>query len=1224
MTQGPGLIGALLVGLSAAKALAWARRLPLVPVDHLHGHVASLYLAAGAGRAAVPVPARERRAHAAARRARPRAASRVLGTTLDDAAGEAFDKGARLLGLGYPGGAAIDRLAREGDPEAFSFPVARVPGLDFSFSGREDGAALRRARARAGRARAAARRPRGELPARDRARARRAAREAAERTGAERIAVVGGVAANSELRAALAGAALAPLALCTDNAAMIASAARYVDRRPVSRLPWARCVCRRLAELAASRRSRSSPRRRALVLAARDQPAARRSPRRARRVAGASSATPRPQVAIGQRMIVVLELAVARRPRRARRRHRDATTRSGAGRAGARGAAAAPLAALASRESASGRSSATRACSTASPRRSTRGAVALLERAPEVAGVYPVRAAYPATISADVLCGRDARPGARHRDLSLPGFDGAGSRSRCSTRASTACSPTCAAASPGLDVVGRRPARRAAARSPSEPTELERHGTQMAGILVGAGGPAGHRGRRARRVRPADPRRRLAAATRAAAARLRAHRPAASPASSARSTRTPTATRTTRRASRCRRRRAVRGFADGPTRAAVAGALALDTLVVAPAGNDGAGRPGFGSSPGPGGSPAALTVGAADLRAHDAATCACRPRRARVAPRPHAAARGAVPRARRSRRELAAARARAGARAVASSTRLLRPTRAQPRRRPRGARPRRRRSPTRRRAQRRPRGRRRGRPLRRDGLPAGGARRLDEASPSRSSRVAGRARARRRSRRSRAAATSPSSLGARARRDRRPPARVAPFSSRGLAFDGRVKPDLVAPGVGARDRRARRRRRRLAGATATVNGSSAAAAAVAGAAALLAQARPALDAPRCAALLVGDARGRLDDEPVTAPGRRAARRRAPPPRPSSASPRDARASARSRRPGWPASRTFVVRNVSTRRLRAARRRAPQAEGAALVARASDASRLVAPAGQSAARRASPRACRRRRVADSPPRARSSLDAVGGAAAARPVGDRVRAAAPDLLGRVELSTDAFRAVDDDAGACSRSARAARPRRRRRRRSARSRGSTSSCSTADGNAPRRCSPALRDLLPGRYAFGLTGRARRQALAPGRYALRVTACAEPAGRREPSPRRRSRFSDRPYTRQRISTRKESSVTTRGRAVSHLRENPFEIAREQLRRVADVVRDRRRTSSTSSGVQEVGRGLDPGADGRRHDARSSRATASRTTSRAARRRAASATTRTSRSTRSRRSRCG
>ena len=134
VTQGPGLIGALLVGLSAAKALAWARGLPLVPVDHLHGHVASLYL----GPDPVEPPflcLLASGGHTLLLDVRDHAGYRVLGTSIDDAAGEAFDKGARLLGLGYPGGAAIDRLAQEGDPQAFSFPVARLDGLDFSFSG---------------------------------------------------------------------------------------------------------------------------------------------------------------------------------------------------------------------------------------------------------------------------------------------------------------------------------------------------------------------------------------------------------------------------------------------------------------------------------------------------------------------------------------------------------------------------------------------------------------------------------------------------------------------------------------------------------------------------------------------------------------------------------------------------------------------------------------------------------------------------------------------------------------------------------------------------------------------------------------------------------------------------------------------------------------------------------------------------------------------------------
>jgi N6-L-threonylcarbamoyladenine synthase len=228
VTRGPGLVGALLVGLSAAKALAWSRRLPLIPVDHLHGHVASLYLR--------PDPVDPpfvcllaTGGHTLLLEVRDRSGYSVLGTTLDDAAGEAFDKGARLLGLGYPGGAAIDRLAREGNPEAYDFPVAQVPGLDFSFSGLKtallyvvrDLAPQELERRRADLAASYQRAIVRALVSR--------ALEASERLGLDRLAVVGGVAANSELRASLPRAALAPLELCTDNAAMIASAARFAQ-----------------------------------------------------------------------------------------------------------------------------------------------------------------------------------------------------------------------------------------------------------------------------------------------------------------------------------------------------------------------------------------------------------------------------------------------------------------------------------------------------------------------------------------------------------------------------------------------------------------------------------------------------------------------------------------------------------------------------------------------------------------------------------------------------------------------------------------------------------------------------------------------------------------------------------------------------------------------------------------------------------------------------------
>jgi N6-L-threonylcarbamoyladenine synthase len=227
VTQGPGLIGALLVGISTAKAIAWARGLPLVPVDHLLGHVAALYLEP----VALEPPflcLLTSGGHTLLLDVREHASFRLLGTTLDDAAGEAFDKGARLLGLGYPGGEALDRLAREGDPGAYKFPVACLDGLDFSFSGLKT-ALLYEVR---GLEPGELERRRADLAASYQHAIVRALVErtlqAAEKIGARAIAVAGGVAANSELRNALAGAAFAPLGLCTDNAAMIASAARYL------------------------------------------------------------------------------------------------------------------------------------------------------------------------------------------------------------------------------------------------------------------------------------------------------------------------------------------------------------------------------------------------------------------------------------------------------------------------------------------------------------------------------------------------------------------------------------------------------------------------------------------------------------------------------------------------------------------------------------------------------------------------------------------------------------------------------------------------------------------------------------------------------------------------------------------------------------------------------------------------------------------------------------
>src|SRR3984957_7628387 len=125
--QGPGLVGALLVGLSTAKALAAARELPFAPVDHLQGHVAANFLLNGDSPGQLPfeppfVCLLASGGHTLVALVTEHDGFQVLGRTLDDAAGEAFDKGARMLGLGYPGGAALERLAADGDPKAFNFP----------------------------------------------------------------------------------------------------------------------------------------------------------------------------------------------------------------------------------------------------------------------------------------------------------------------------------------------------------------------------------------------------------------------------------------------------------------------------------------------------------------------------------------------------------------------------------------------------------------------------------------------------------------------------------------------------------------------------------------------------------------------------------------------------------------------------------------------------------------------------------------------------------------------------------------------------------------------------------------------------------------------------------------------------------------------------------------------------------------------------------------------
>lgn len=235
VTYGPGLVGALLVGVSYAKGLAYAADLPLIPVNHIEGHVSANYLAhpdleppfvcliASGGHSHI-VNVEEYGKYI------------LLGQTMDDAAGEAFDKAARVLGLPYPGGPLLDKLSKEGNPHALKLPHVKIAGkYDYSFSGLKT-ALINQVHAM---------RQRGEdVPAADIAASFQyavvemlsdKAVAAAVDTGARTVALAGGVASNSQLRAVMEGKCRAhgmdfrmpPPILCTDNAAMIGSAAFY-------------------------------------------------------------------------------------------------------------------------------------------------------------------------------------------------------------------------------------------------------------------------------------------------------------------------------------------------------------------------------------------------------------------------------------------------------------------------------------------------------------------------------------------------------------------------------------------------------------------------------------------------------------------------------------------------------------------------------------------------------------------------------------------------------------------------------------------------------------------------------------------------------------------------------------------------------------------------------------------------------------------------------------
>ena len=237
VTQGPGLLGSLLVGGMFAKTLALALGKPLVAVNHMRAHILAHFL--GDPKPTFPfLCLTVSGGHTQLVVVRSALDMEVIGQTIDDAAGEAFDKTAKLLGLPYPGGPHLDRLARTGDPLRFAFPVGAMPGYDFSFSGLKT-AVLYFLKKETARHPDFVAQNLADLCAGIQytvvATLLRQLRRAAVGTGLMQVALAGGVAANSGLRAALAAEAEAQgwqvfipeLAFCTDNAAMVAQAAHF-------------------------------------------------------------------------------------------------------------------------------------------------------------------------------------------------------------------------------------------------------------------------------------------------------------------------------------------------------------------------------------------------------------------------------------------------------------------------------------------------------------------------------------------------------------------------------------------------------------------------------------------------------------------------------------------------------------------------------------------------------------------------------------------------------------------------------------------------------------------------------------------------------------------------------------------------------------------------------------------------------------------------------------
>jgi len=718
-------------------------------------------------------------------------------------------------------------------------------------------------------------------------------------------------------------------------------------------------------------------------------------------------------------------------------------------------------------------------------------AVAFLERAPEVAGVYPVRVTYPASVSSNLIEQGGLAPGVASRpDVSLPGSNGRGVTIALLDTGVDANHPyVLGQVASGYDVVGNT--RNTSARSsPEDPTRLERHGTQMAGLLVGSEGPGKMSG--------------VAPGATVMPIRVAGWQPEASG-------RWAVYGRTDQLIAGLERavdpnldgvvldaaRIALIGvsepfaaFEDSPSARAVAGALRLDTLVVAPAGNDGMAGPGYGSISGPGGSRAALTVGAADLRASSASVRVVArvglgtifdervPLAGAVAPNSDLTLPLAVPRLgpgeltqgvpprldeffSESGLSLVAGRAAlvpAGndpgyaaaqaAKAGASSVLLYG-----------------------------------------DALPAGGIGLDDGVTVP----VVGLPSAvgKRLAKEIADGRTVVASVGRADAEASTEAGGVAPFSSRGLAFDGFVKPDLVAPGVGlltadpgkAEDGSAR---------YSSISGTSAASAIVAGSAALLAQARPNLDASALKGLLAGAARF-LRRESVAAQGAGLLDVGATAAGEVAALPTTLSFGRATRGAGWHATRRLVVRNLSSRRLTVefAADRRDRGGARALVFAFAPSHVRIRPHGIAtvyvAVRALAPMG-----------------DPVEGLLTVRPRGSNpihvpwlitVRPRHDDLLSSIHLSTGTFSPSDTTPAVLSFQA-----------------GRISSDGQVEpvallvlhlraGDGTKLGNLAqLRDLLPGRYSFGLTGRdANGDTLDPGKYRLVLT--AYPTGQGPPS---------------------------------------------------------------------------------------------------------------------------